>query len=185
LGEKEMMIDPLYWSWQAEIPASVCDAIITEGLKLPIQEATVGDQNQFIVNPDIRKSKVGFFPCNSWVGAIAWHYMCRANAQAWKFNVTHQQDPQFTVYENDQFYDFHQDASVIESNMRKLSLVISITDPDKYQGGVFEFEDGTQPDIRRQGSILVFPSFLKHRVAPVTSGTRYSLVNWFTGAQFT
>ena len=32
-----------------------------------------------------------------------------------------------------------------------------------------------------KGSIIVFPSFMWHRVTPVTSGLRYSLVNWNCG----
>jgi len=68
--------------------------------------------------------------------------------------------------------------------MRKISMVISITDPDTYEGGEFEFIDGTKPDLKPRGSVLVFPSFVRHRVTPVTTGTRYSLVNWFVGNKF-
>ena len=32
-----------------------------------------------------------------------------------------------------------------------------------------------------EGSIIVFPSFVEHRVTPVTEGIRYSLVSWFVG----
>ena len=35
-----------------------------------------------------------------------------------------------------------------------------------------------------KGTIVVFPSFVWHRVTPVTSGTRYSLVNWLQGRPF-
>jgi PKHD-type hydroxylase len=36
-------------------------------------------------------------------------------------------------------------------------------------------------EIRPRGSIVVFPSFMWHRVKPVTKGTRYSLVLWNIG----
>ena len=39
----------------------------------------------------------------------------------------------------------------------------------------------TNKEIRPRGSIVVFPSFVWHRVKPVTSGTRYSLVIWNLG----
>ena len=39
-------------------------------------------------------------------------------------------------------------------------------------------------EIRPRGSIIVFPSFVWHRVKPVTSGTRYSLVVWHLGRSF-
>jgi PKHD-type hydroxylase len=35
-----------------------------------------------------------------------------------------------------------------------------------------------------KGSIIVFPSFVWHRVKPVTKGTRYSLVMWNLGYPF-
>jgi Uncharacterized iron-regulated protein len=36
-------------------------------------------------------------------------------------------------------------------------------------------------EIRKQGSMIVFPSFQKHSVQKITKGTRYSLVAWFLG----
>ena len=42
--------------------------------------------------------------------------------------------------------------------------------------GIYECKE-----IRPRGSIVVFPSFVWHRVKPVTSGTRYSLVIWNLG----
>ena len=35
--------------------------------------------------------------------------------------------------------------------------------------------------MKQRGSVLVFPSFLFHKVELVTFGTRYSLVNWILG----
>jgi hypothetical protein len=39
-------------------------------------------------------------------------------------------------------------------------------------------------EILPKGSIIVFPSFLWHRVKPVTRGVRYSLVLWHLGYPF-
>ena len=39
-------------------------------------------------------------------------------------------------------------------------------------------------EILPKGSIIVFPSFLWHRVKPVTKGVRYSLVVWNLGYPF-
>jgi PKHD-type hydroxylase len=182
MGKENMNIEPLYWSWQNEIPGSVCEAIIAEGKKLDIGQGRVG--NNETVNPNIRNSNIAWFSWNSWIGAICAHYMHQANNQAWGFQIGGQQDPQFTIYENEQFYDFHSDTSLVENNMRKLSVVISISDPDTYEGGEFEFQNGIKPDVKSRGSIIVFPSFVLHKVTPVTSGTRYSLVNWFCGDKF-
>jgi PKHD-type hydroxylase len=37
---------------------------------------------------------------------------------------------------------------------------------------------------RGLGLVCFFPSFLLHRVKPLTSGTRKSLVTWLAGANF-
>ena len=39
-------------------------------------------------------------------------------------------------------------------------------------------------EILPKGSLVVFPSFVYHRVCPVVKGTRYSLVVWNTGKPF-
>ena len=36
-------------------------------------------------------------------------------------------------------------------------------------------------ELRKKGTVIVFPSFVWHRVKPVLSGTRYSLVCWSLG----
>jgi len=39
-------------------------------------------------------------------------------------------------------------------------------------------------EIKSQGSLVIFPSFVQHRVKPVTKGTRYSLVIWSLGQPY-
>ena len=75
--------------------------------------------------------------------------------------------------------------------IRKLSVTVSLSDETEYEGGDFEFDfrnndkGANQPlickEIKPKGSIVVFPSFVWHRVKPVISGTRYSLVMWNLG----
>ena len=71
-------------------------------------------------------------------------------------------------------------------------MSVSLSDPKNYKGGDLEFdfrnvETGKKPNIRKckellpKGSIVVFPSYVWHRVTPVTKGTRYSLVIWNLG----
>ena len=80
--------------------------------------------------------------------------------------------------------------------VRKLSVTLTLN--DNYEGGDFEilsdpYHDketdimSTQirtPDIKHPGSIVVFPGFLYHRVAPVTKGVRHSVVLWCLGPPF-
>jgi len=76
--------------------------------------------------------------------------------------------------------------------IRKLSLTINLSDPNTYEGGNLKFDLGphsekriiTCEEIRPQGSMVVFPSYVHHTVTPVTSGVRYSLVVWALGYPF-
>jgi PKHD-type hydroxylase len=61
---------------------------------------------------------------------------------------------------------------------------------DSFEGGQFEFASYSKgnctvtPLEMKKGQVIVFPSHMEHRVAPVTKGTRYSLVCWFLGPPF-
>ena len=60
---------------------------------------------------------------------------------------------------------------------------MQLSDPADYDGGELELKNSTRTLVapRAQGTLIVFPSFLLHRVAPVTRGTRRSLVGWASG----
>ena len=77
--------------------------------------------------------------------------------------------------------------------VRKLSLTLNLNKPGDYEGGNLMFDFGKHTtgnqfyecvEIRPQGSIIVFPSFLDHCVTPITKGKRYSLVLWSIGDPF-
>lgn len=78
--------------------------------------------------------------------------------------------------------------------VRKISMTINLCEPEEYEGGQLKFDFGLHrsqqerfhvcEEIRERGSIIIFPSFLRHCVTPVTKGTRYSLVMWTLGAPF-
>ncbi len=53
-----------------------------------------------------------------------------------------------------------------------------------FTGGEFMFAGNYKPDVGGAGSIIIFPSFKEHRVCPVKTGVRYSLVVWFLGPPF-
>ena len=76
---------------------------------------------------------------------------------------------------------------------RKISVTVNLSDPLDYDGGdlwltkhpqdsrISELETFTNPSFRDKGAVVVFPSWVRHRVTPVTRGTRYSAVAWFNG----
>jgi PKHD-type hydroxylase len=70
--------------------------------------------------------------------------------------------------------------------VRKLSLSLLLN--DDFEGGEFHINQGNekQPIIvpTKKGRAILFPSFMIHRVTPVTKGIRRSLVVWVLGPKF-
>jgi PKHD-type hydroxylase len=63
---------------------------------------------------------------------------------------------------------------------------VLLNNPSEFDGGEFEFKEllPEQQACLSQGSIIVFPAFLDHRVKPVTKGERFSAVCWASGPAF-
>jgi len=67
--------------------------------------------------------------------------------------------------------------------------VCQLSSPEEYEGGEFEMQPlhlnaPAQEHLRTQGTVLVFPSFVVHKVNPITKGTRHSLVAWMEGPKW-
>ena len=85
---------------------------------------------------------------------------------------------------NNNKLDWHMDIGPYPYNQRKLSFSIFLNDPSEYEGGQLEiWMDNNQYDIipKTKGGIVVFPSFLLHRVTPVTKGIRKVIVGFING----
>jgi len=82
-------------------------------------------------------------------------------------------------------YDWHTDFGQAEQT-RKLSISVQLSSPEAYAGGDLELEVSSEPTKagRERGLAIAFPSFVRHRVAPVTAGVRYSLVAWIHGPRY-
>ncbi len=92
---------------------------------------------------------------------------------------------QYTVYGAEQHFDWHMDLGPGTTSLRKLSMTLQLSDANDYQGGMLEFINApTLSQSRPVGSAIFFPSYLAHRVTPVESGVRRSLVAWACGPSF-
>lgn len=86
---------------------------------------------------------------------------------------------QLTAYHPGQFYEWHTDLGAGETSLRKISVVAELLQSDNLTGGGLEI---LNQNVRLQpGDVVVFPSFALHRALPVTSGVRWSLVQWVLG----
>jgi PKHD-type hydroxylase len=177
------MIKHSYWLWDSEISKDICNNIVSSTKWDLGENAVVGEEP--IVNNDKRKSNIVWSPKLSLIWCLCSSYIQTANVSAgWKFYLHDLPPIQLTKYADNGHYDWHADSYPPDENsiQRKLSVSILLNDPNEFEGGEFEFRD-CKPELK-QGSILVFPSFLDHKVMPVTSGTRYSAVGWMEGPAF-
>ena len=162
------------------------------------EERKTGRKGDFKPDPKVRISDVAW--CNEqWLYDIIWPLMERANHEAgWRYQIKAAESCQITRYKKGGFYNFHRDGNgdhlsvynnpqnaFMHGHVRKLSMSLMLN--DNFEGGAFEFASyGKErceitPIEAERGSVIVFPSWMEHRVAPVTKGIRYSLVNWFVG----
>jgi PKHD-type hydroxylase len=94
--------------------------------------------------------------------------------------------PQYATYQPGHHFDWHIDVGSEAASLRKLSLSVQLSDSGAYGGGdlEFPFPDVGIEEQREIGAAIIFPSYLAHRVSPVTFGVRRSLVAWACGPTF-
>jgi len=141
------------------------------------------------VYPGKRNTKVCGVDADSLIGFLLFNQILLANQKSnWLFDIDFIVSVQINEYSIGGFYDWHSDQVAHDRDgsgtQRKISLTLLLSDPDTYEGGDLIFEGSDQPPTRKQGSIIIFPSFIKHTVTPVTSGVRYSAVVWAKGPYF-
>lgn len=93
---------------------------------------------------------------------------------------------QLMHYGHGGLFDWHLDFGPGVSSERKLSLTVQLSDPEDYEGGDLEFRinEKVVKAPRTKGTVVVFPSFIMHRVTPVIRGERMSIVGWVGGNPF-
>lgn len=188
-----MILKYYYWAWNKAINDETCDRIkslVTNYQKSSIQHKHISDS--------VRNSKVDFTK-EQWLYDLIMPYVDTANKNSeWCFDYSGCESFQISQYSKGDFYDWHIDGGSdksfrLEKNyIRKLTVVLSLSDNNDYEGGKFQIDIGLHkkiqvldvPELNNKGGLLVMPSFLYHRVTPVTKGTRYSLVGWIVGEPF-
>jgi PKHD-type hydroxylase len=126
---------------------------------------------------ETRKSSVGFISKVELIDERL-KTILKENIHIKGFEVTGLGEYQFTEYSVGEYYDWHVDTGKMYNN-RYYSIVIQLN--EEYEGGILEIEniDKSVMSLKRGvGHLYIFQSSILHRVAPVTDGVRYSLVNW-------
>lgn len=160
-----------------------CDAILGKFLGEGFTPGLLMQQDQADVS--VRKSVIRFVPYNQ---ADLWIFDRLRNVAALVNQGFHFElkgfDEGFQIarYAEGEFYHWHADLGADVSAFRKLSLVVQLTPPSDYEGGELEFFPNPVKAPRDRGTVIVFPSYMPHRVLPVTRGVRHSMASWIAGA---
>ncbi len=168
-----------------------------------IDGTTVGKNGTQDTDNEARKSLIAWANPNAdnqWIFDRFLWVADRLNERFYEFDLNGFESFQYTTYTGDDGehgkYDYHMDTilgldkplNMLET--RKLSLSLILSDPEEYEGGEFYLQTGSPDEDKllkmeqKKGRCLAFPSFLIHGVAPVTKGTRRSIVVWVEGPKF-
>lgn len=197
--------DPQQWYWYKNglSPAEV-QQIINMASELPIHRATTigadGKAKEANDPNGIRSSMVKWIPQRSewdWLYKRMLEWAKEANDTLWNFDlISAPENIQYTEYyaHENGHYDWHQDIGPGElPSKRKVSITVQLSSDEEYSGGDLQITSGgtgngllaehsTCP--RGSGVVVLFPSYMMHRVSEVTKGTRKSLVLWVGGSHF-
>lgn len=149
-------------------------------------DASVGNFN---LDLKIRKCSVSWMNSKSqtFIGNGLRKIVENVNDLIWKFDLKHEweTDIQFTKYVNKgDHYAWHKDYYDDDPNgrERKLSIVYCLSKKSEYNGGEFQIKTSkgkTYSTKFNYGDFIVFPSSKLHRVKPINSGSRVTMVGWY------
>lgn len=150
------------------------------------------------LNEDIRTSKINW---QAWCEEIAWFFdginelITRINNGWYGFDLNGYQHFQYAEYSAEEKgkFDWHMDLFMGNEipkgfyEPRKLSITVLLNEPGvDFEGGEFQFKYGVDEHTVdcKKGHVIAFPSWMIHRVTPVTKGVRKSIVIWVEGPKF-
>jgi len=169
-----------------------CKLIINAGHQCKPEQAKVGGGKSGKHDTKKRVTTISWIPFAKLpqMYKVVENQLSIVNLNHFMFDGVRLTEPaQFTEYPKGGFYDWHMDLNAFgqtgEHPIRKMSMVVLLSDPSEFTGGNLSFEDHGKNKIDlKQGQGIFFASFLRHRVEPVKKGVRRSLVMWFGGPPF-
>lgn len=192
-------VTPEFIGVQSVFTKEESEKVINFGKDLNFLKATIQSGSELKEATDVkdyRKSNIAFFTYNessAWIFTRVADVVVKINSDFYGFELNGFSFIQFTEYKAEEggHYDWHMDTmfGVMDSEnngIRKLSVSIVLN--EDFEGGELNFHVGRESDAKTQalktGDAVIFPSFIPHRVSPITSGVRYSLVIWVYGPKF-
>ena len=174
--------------WENGFTDEELDAICIMGERASPQSALVGAG---VNDEKIRGSTISWLDNEGWLADKLQHIDRQLNGKffgldLWGFGELFQYTTYKYVKKSKQHYDWHMNNGPNDNVPRKLSMVLQLSNPSEYEGGDLELMTGNIPHVckKQKGLLYAFPSYILHRVTPITNGTRRTLVVWTSGPRF-
>tara|TARA_R110000796_G_scaffold231624_1_gene349557 strand:+ start:1180 stop:1797 length:618 start_codon:yes stop_codon:yes gene_type:complete len=204
-----MILNNYYWLFEKIIPEHICDDIIKFAKSCDKKRGVTGGyENQLITGDVLKKLKKTrdshiVWLNENWINNLIIPLVNQANKAAnWNFQWDQYEDSQFTFYNKNQHYSWHTDSwfkpynvpgQLRHNKVRKITSMLMLSNKSDFEGGEVELDNrdklmGNKSVFKinydTKGTVICFPSFVWHRVKPVTKGTRYSMPTWYLGDPF-
>ena len=181
---------PEFVFFNTGIDSSVCKSIFDfVNDNIEITEAKCSSNT---VDKDIRNCLVGYIPRSHWINGVLDYYIRAANNDVFNFDIKNWYDDlNFLFYDGrGSGYKWHSDIDVPANDVgiRKLSIVLSLSSKEDYEGGEFQILLDGRKEMETlkfdMGDCIIFPSTAIHRVRPLKSGERTVISGWYGGPEF-
>ena len=109
------------------------------------------------------------------------------NKKSYNFELDTYLEQKYIEYSDNNTPNFHLGIGPELYNQRKLTYIIHTNDPSEYEGGelhLFLNYDKIFKIPNLKGTIVIFPSFILHRITPVTKGTKKLVIGFVGGKPF-
>lgn len=176
------MLNKYYERFEKALSPEFCEYVI-KSIDWELSQIARVDKNNHEINLTARVTDIIWEELLTPIGSVIQSYILEAN-KTWNYDIRRLERIQMSRYKEGGHYDWHIDSKVpVNNEQRKLSISVLLN--ENYEGGGLEISSNKDENVLKyQGDIVVFPSFVQHRVLPVTSGTRYSAVSWAYGPTF-
>ena len=177
------MLNKYYERYEKALSKDFCEYVIKSIDWNNTEAARVNRVINCQIDPAARITDIYWEELLSPIGCVVQSYIVDANKN-WNYDIRRLEKVQMSKYQTGGHYNWHMDSKApVNNEQRKLSISILLN--DDFEGGGLEIESNKDENVLKyQGDIVVFPSFLQHRVLPVTAGTRYTAVSWAYGPTF-
>ena len=185
-------IDSTYFP-ELKFTNAECDKIINlTKINYPVNASIGGSHENSAINKKIRSAEiynVDYNSDNKWIFEKIANIVAVANHLYFDYDllgITH--SIQLIEYSADSpikgHYDWHVDVGNGNPVYRKISVTAQLSDPSQYEGCELVINNHAHEVIgtKERGSVHLFPSYMLHKVSPITNGVRYALVIWVHGS---